>query len=188
MMFSSVRRWGGVVLAVSLFTTGSVLGAESFTARAEVKTADGKVLTAPVSISLDRMLTPTERDAVLAAFKSGDAAALGKALAAQAPVGYVEGAKAKVPIKYAYPRPSGAGRIVTIVCDQPIVHIGGDVPDAKPKAGFSHAYVLLVLDGQGKGTGEVAPAAKLKVRDDGALVVEDYGAETVWLKDVAPKK
>jgi len=61
------------------------------------------------------------------------------------------------------------------------------MPDAKPKAGFDVAFLLLVLDAGGKGTGEIAPAAKLKVREDGALVTEDYGAQTIWLKDVARK-
>jgi len=134
------------------------------------------------------MLTTAERDSLLAAFKSGDAAALKKALAAQPTLGYVEGGtKVKVPVKFAFPRSTGGGKIVTIVCNEPIVHIGGDVPNAKPKAGYDVAYVLLVLDADGKGTGEVAPAAKLKIRDDGALVTEDYGADTVWLKDVVRK-
>jgi len=93
----------------------------------------------------------------------------------------------KVPVKFAFPRSTGGGKLVTIVCNEPIVYIGGDIPNAKPKAGYDFGYVLLVLDADGKGTGEVAPAAKLKIRDDGALVTEDYGADTVWLKDVVRK-
>jgi hypothetical protein len=92
-----------------------------------------------------------------------------------------------VPVKFAFPRSTGSGKLVTIVCSEPIKHVGGDIPDARPKAGFDLAYVLLVLDGEGKGTGEIAPAAKLKLREDGALVTEDYGAETIWLKDVVRK-
>ena len=188
MTLRSLIRPAALGLAFSFLAAGAAIAQETFSARAELKTADGKLRTAPVTISLDRMLTTAERDTLLAAFKSGDAAALKKALAAQASLGYVEGGtKVKVPVKFAFPRSTGGGRIVTIVCNEPIIHIGGDVPNAKPKAGYDVAYVLLVLDADGKGTGEVAPAAKLKIRDDGALVTEDYGADTVWLKDLARK-
>jgi len=187
MTLQSLIRRSRLALALPLLAAGVSLGAETYGARAELKTADGKLQTAPVTISLDRMLTVAERDALLAAFKSGDAAALKKALAAQATLGYVEGAKVKVPVKFAFPRSTGGGKLVTIVCNEPIVYIGGDIPNAKPKAGYDFGYVLLVLDADGKGTGEVAPAAKLKIRDDGALVTEDYGADTVWLKDVVRK-
>jgi hypothetical protein len=189
MTLRSMLRPAVLGLTLAFLAAGAANAQETWTARAEMKTADGKLHTAPVTISLDRMLTSAERGTLLAAFKSGDAAALRKALAAQPSLGFVEGGtKVKVPVKFAFPRSTGAGRIVTIVCDQPIVHIGGDVPNARPKAGYEHAYVLLVLDADGKGSGEVAPAAKLKLRDDGALVTEDYGADTVWLKDVAPRK
>ncbi len=188
MTLRSLLRPAALGLALTFLAAGAANAEETWTARAELKTADGKVLTAPVTISLDRMLTIAERDALLAAFKSADAAALKKALAAQPTLGYVEGAKkVKVPVKFAFPRSTGGGKIVTIVCNEPIVYIGGDAPDSKPKAGYDLAYVLLILDADGKGTGEAAPAAKLKFRDDGALVTEDYGAGTVWLKDVARK-
>ena len=188
MTLRSLIRPAALGLAVSFLAAGAASAQETFSARAEMKTADGKLRTAPVTIVLDRMLTTAERDSLLAAFKSGDALTLKKALAAQPSLGYVEGGtKVKVPVKFAFPRSTGGGKIVTIVCNEPIIYIGGDVPNAKPKAGYDVAYVLLVLDADGKGTGEVAPAAKLKIRDDGALVTEDYGADTVWLKDVVRK-
>jgi hypothetical protein len=188
MTLRSLLRTAALGLALTTLAAGAASAQETWTARAELKTADGTLRTAPVTIVLDRMLTTAERDTLLAAFKSGDAAALKKALAAQPTLGYVEGAnKKKVPVKFAFPRSTGGGKIVTIVCNEPIVYIGGDAPDAKPKAGYDFGYVLLILDADGKGTGEAAPAAKLKFRDDGALVTEDYGAGTVWLKDVVRK-
>ncbi len=181
-----IIRQGGITLVLPLLAVGLAFGAETYTARAELRTADGTLHTAPVTVSLDRILTPSERETLIKAFRSRDAAALKEAMAAQPSLGYVEaGNKARVPIKFAFPRPTGDGKILTIVCSEPIAHIGGGVPDAKPKAGFDVAFLLLVLDTRGNGTGEIAPAAKLKVREDGALVTEDYGARTVWLKDVA---
>jgi hypothetical protein len=174
-------------LALALLAAGAASAAETWTARAEQKSADGKLRTADVAITLDRMLTPMERDALLAAFKGGDQAALKKALVSQPVLGYVQGAKVRVPVKFAWPRSTGSGKIVTIVCAEPIYFIGGDAPNAKPKAGYDFGYVLLILDANGKGTGEAAPAAKLKIREDGALVTDEYSGETVWLKDVARK-
>jgi len=179
-------RQSGITLVLTLLVVGLAFGAERYTARAELRTADGVLHTAPVTVSLDRILTHAEREVLIKAFRSRDAAAVKEAMAAQPGLGYVEaGSKARVPIKFAFPRPTGDGKILTIVCSEPIAHIGGDVPDAKPKTGFDVAFLLLVLDAGGKGTGEIAPAAKLKVREDGALVTEDYGGQTVWLKDVA---
>ena len=144
MTLRSLLRPAALGLALTFLAAGAANAEETWTARAELKTADGKILTAPVTISLDRMLTTAERDTLLAAFKSADAAALKKALAAQATLGYVEGGnKVKVPVKFAFPRSTGGGKIVTIVCNEPIVFIGGDVPDSKPKAGYDFAYVLL---------------------------------------------
>jgi hypothetical protein len=183
-----VIRQSGITLVLTLFGVGSGFGADIYTARAELRTADGTLHTAPVTVALDRILTPAERETLIKAFRAGDAAALKTAMAAQPSLGYVEGgSKARVPIKFAFPRPTASGKILTIVCSEPIVHLGEDMPDAKPKTGFDVAFLLLVLDNGGKGTGEIAPAAKLKVREDGALVTEDYSARTIWLKDVSRK-
>ena len=56
-------------------------GAESFTATATVKTAGGAEATAPVTITIDRKMPEAEADKLVAAFKSGGAAGLRKALA-----------------------------------------------------------------------------------------------------------
>ena len=177
-------------LAASLLLSisGAATAAEAYTARAETKSADGKVLTAPVAVSVDRMLTVAERDTVVNALKSGGHAAAKKALAGLKEIGWIEGGSGKrVPVKFAFARSMGSGKLLTLVSDQAIAHIGGEIPDAKPKEGFDVTYAILVLDAEGKGHGEVVPAAKLKLRDDGALATEDYAGGTVWLKEIAPK-
>ena len=176
-----------IALTLPLLVAGFALGAETYTARAELKPSEGHVLTAPITISLDRMLTAAERDTLLTAFKSGDPTALRKAFAAQADLGFVEVGFVRVPIKFAFPRETGSGKMVTIVCNEPIKHIGGDIPNAKPKAGYDFAYVLLILKEDGTGDGEIAPATKLKYTEGGSLTTEDYGAQTIWLKNVVRK-
>ena len=134
------------------------------------------------------MLTTAERDTLLAAFKSGDAAALKKALAAQPTLGYVEGAnKVEGPGQVRLPALDGRREDRHDRLQRADRLHRRRRPEREAEGGYDLAYVLLILDADGKGTGEAAPAAKLKFRDDGALVTEDYGAGTVWLKDVARK-
>ena len=64
--------------------------AEVFTATAAVKTAGGASASAPVTITIDRKMSPREAETLTAAFKSGGAAALRKALVGVAPTGSVK--------------------------------------------------------------------------------------------------
>jgi hypothetical protein len=162
-------------------------GQETYTATAEVKNAAGVKKTAPVTISIDHFLTQAERDSVMAALKSSGQAAMKKILEGMKDAGSIEAGSEKTAIKYAFTRPTGGGKLVTVVAPQPIVHIGADLPDAKPKAGYDFTLVFLVLDSEGKGHGEFHPASKIKMREDGAIVTEGYGADTVWLKHIMKK-
>jgi hypothetical protein len=158
--------------------------AEIFTANASM-TSEGAAKTAPVKITIDRFATEAERAPVVNALKTGGNSAVKAALEKMPGLGTFEVAGHKFPIRYAYPRATSAGRVVTVVMAEPIKHLGADLPAAKPKAGYDLAVALLVLDGSDKGVGEFAPAAQIKVNDAGAVVLSDYGADKVWLKDVA---
>ena len=52
-----------------------------------------------------------------------------------------------------------------------------------PKEGYDFAILDLIVDAQGGGSGTLAPAAKISVKQ-GAFMVDDYAAETVRLTDV----
>ena len=99
--------------------------AEVFTATATVKTADGKSGSAPITITIDRTMPESEAAPWSAAFKSGGAAALRKALVGVAPtgIGAVGDGKA-TPTRLTIERATGGGRLLTIVTDQPLVFIG----------------------------------------------------------------
>jgi hypothetical protein len=65
---------GRLLLAVFLAAASTALaqaGAETFSATATVKTAAGTTANAPVTISVDRKMSPSEADAPVAAFKGG---------------------------------------------------------------------------------------------------------------------
>jgi hypothetical protein len=174
----------GVLLAVaSLSAQGA---GETFTATASVK-APTKKASVPISIHVDRYLTDAERDKVVAVVKTNDNAATTKALAALPDIGYITLGGKRTPVKYAYARPTGDGRLVTVVTAQPIYFVGGAEKGAKPKEGFTLGLALLVLNGQNSGDGELAPAVKLKIENN-AVVTDEYGTEVVRLVKIAKTK
>jgi hypothetical protein len=161
---------------------------ETFTATASLKTRAGAQATAPVTVVVTRLTTEKEHAAVVEALKKGGAAAVVQSLKAMPDAGYIEVGERRTTLKYAYARPMGGGRLLTVVAPTPIAYLGADRPDAKPKAGFDLALALLQLSTSGPGTGELAPAATIKVSDTGAIQTQDYGAEAVQLTNVMAKK
>jgi hypothetical protein len=174
----------GLALAVSVTSARSV---ETFTATAAVKSPAASA-SAPVTIRIERFVSDAEREKILAAVKAHDTGATQKALAAMADIGFIELGKRRTPIKYAYARPSGDGRLITVVTAKPILFLGASVPEAKPKEGYDLALALLVLDARGSGEGELAPAATVKMDGSGALVTDEYGSEVIRLTSVAKAK
>jgi len=183
-----------VSLAVLAFAGSALIPAavpgqsagEAFVATASVSESGGA--TAPVRISIERFATEAERESVVGAVKSGGTAAVKAELAKAKDAGTIEIGGRKTPIKYAFARPTGSGRIVTVVTAQPILFLGAALPSPKPKAGFDLGVALLILDATGAGSGEFAPAAKVGTNDAGAIVISDYGDAKIWLKGVAKAK
>jgi hypothetical protein len=161
---------------------------ETFTATASLKTRAGAQATAPVTVVVTRLTSEKEHAAVTEALKKGGAAAVVESLKAMPDAGYIEVGERRTTLKYAYARQMGGGRLLTVVAPTPIAYLGADRPDAKPKAGFDLALALLQLSPSGPGTGELAPAATIKVTDTGAIQTQDYGAEAVQLTNVVAKK
>jgi hypothetical protein len=158
--------------------------AESFTATATVKTAGGSKASAPVTITIDRTMPEAEADKLVAAFKSGGAAGLRKALAGVPPTGFVQLAEgAPTPARITIERPTDKGRLITIVTDKPLLFLGAGVPGAKSKDGYDFAVIDLEVSASGAGSGTLAPAAKITLNGN-AFVVEDYASELVRLAGV----
>jgi hypothetical protein len=183
----------GTLVLLGFFLMPSVLSAqgtaETFTATATAKTA--KVIGAePVKIVLNKYVAEADRTAVLDALKAGGTAAALPVLKKLPDLGTIEVLGKSTPIKYAFARSMGpgAGRIITVVTAQPIHYVMAGLSGDKPKAGYELGLALLILDSNDKGDGEIDPAAKIKVDASGAIVIDDYGAIKVWLKDVAKAK
>jgi hypothetical protein len=160
---------------------------ETFAATAGIKTAGNATANAPITVIVDRKMSQKEVDTFLAAFKTGGAAGLRKALVGVAPTGSVQFGPGKpTPARLTLERQTDKGRLITIVCDTPILFLGAGTPGAKPTAGYDFAVIDLEVDGKGTGSGTIAPAAKVTVKQ-GAFVVDDYGNELIRLTGVTKK-
>ena len=191
-MTGKYRTLGVIVVCGGLLITpASARGqgaAEVLTATATVKSAAGAAASAPVTITVDRKMSQSEADALIAAFKTGGAAGLRKSLAGVKPTGTVKvGAGTAAPTRFTIERVTGDGRLLTILTDQPLLFLGASLPGAKAKAGYDFAVIDIVLDAKGNGTGTLAPAATISLKE-GAFVVEDYGVEGVQLTAVKKTK
>lgn len=183
--------WGVACAGLVALATSNVQGqkgAETFTATASITTAGKAAATAPVTITIDRVMPQGEADKFLGAFKSGGAAALRKSLAGVAPTGSVKvGNGAAITTRMTIERQTDKGRMLTMVTDQPIAFLGAGLPGAKAKDGYDFGIVDIVVDARGSGVGAVSPAAKVTVRE-GTFVVEDYASEPVRLTGVSKVK
>ena len=158
----------------------------TFSATASVKGPSGSG-SRPITIRIDKFVSDADREAVIAVIKAKKPGETLKALTAKPDIGYVEVGDKRTPIKFAYSRPTGDGRLITFVTAQALAYLDPGAA-AKAKEGFNLALGLLVLNGQNTGDGELSPAAKVRVDDKGAVVTEEYGAEVVRLLKVAPVK
>ena len=71
--------------------------------------------------------------------------------------------------------------------DQPLMFLGAGVPGAKPKEGYDFGILDIEVDAKGSGSGTLAPAAKVTLKQ-GVFVVEDYASELVRLTEVKKVK
>jgi hypothetical protein len=183
-----VSGLGVVMLLVCVLSSARAQTPETVVATASVKNATGASLSVPVTASITRFASDTERDALLAAVKKGGTAAARQLLEKGADVGSIELSSTRTGIKYAYARSLGGGdRLITLITAQPVFFLGAGAPGAKPKEGYDLGLMLLELKASGPGKGEFAPAAKVRVDNQNAIVSEDYGAELVQLTNVVKK-
>jgi hypothetical protein len=161
--------------------------AETIAADARVKSAGGVTATAPVVVTLKSYSSDADRDALVAALKKGGTADARQMLMKRDDLGTVQVGGRQTPVKYAYARSTGGGRLITVVTASPIAFIGAGLPEAKPTAGYDLGLVMLETMDAKPGRGELVPATKIRVNADGAIVTEDYSGEVVVLTNVMKK-
>ena len=187
-----MRRFADLAVAVTALAATFVVAAmtqspESFTAAASVRHGTSTA-TADVSVRVDRYATDAERAALIKSTREGGGAGVQKALSARPDAGYIQLGERRTPIKYAWKTTMPDGQLITVATAQPILFLGAGVPQSAPKAGYDVAIAILEVKTTGPGNGELAPAAKLAIDDNGAVRVQDYGATVVWLNKIARAK
>jgi len=155
------------------------LAADTFQASAAVTAGPGATgtITVPLIIQIDRYTPESARTKMRDALKHGGYPGFLRALRDTAAAGHVEVAGRKVAIRWAEEQPAEGGRRISLVTDEPLYFVGGARKDAKPKAGYEVAVLLLTVDAAGKGEGTVAAAARVKPLDVTGVKIDDY-AET----------
>lgn len=177
---SALAALAAFTLAVSAPAAFAQLGPESYKATATLKGAAGASETAPVVISIDRWTTDDERAKAVMNFRAGGTPAIQNLLASLADAGSLQVGRIRTPIRFARALPVAGGKVVTVLTAQPVSLAGAGVAGA----GHNLAVVTFQVDAGGNGeAGDLAPAAKVKLDDKGAFVVES-GAETVRLTGI----
>jgi len=160
---------------------------ETFTATASVKASTGQSASSQLTVMIQHYATTAERDELVGAVKTGGNTAAQAVLAKRADAGMLQLGTQIAKVKHAFVRSMGAGRLITLVTSEPIAFIGGNQPNAPAKAGNEVGLVMLTLPGSGAGSGEMVPAATVRVDEQGAIVTKDYSGETVSLTGVTKK-
>jgi hypothetical protein len=173
------RSFVSFVIVVAGAVTPALAQSETFSATASLKTAGGVSTTAPLTVTVNQFATEAEQAALMAAVKSGKTTAVRDWLQNRPDAGTLQLGSRRTPIKYVFGRTTADGRLITVATAEPIVFAGAGVPGAKPTTGYELGLVLLNLTTSGPGSGELSPAAKVRVNDQGALVTEDYNAANV---------
>jgi hypothetical protein len=146
--------------------------------QASVKNGETTV-TSSVLIRVDRLMEETRRTRVSDALRYGGYPDFLQALRSLPSIGSVELARRKVEIRYAHETRDESQRRLVIVGDRPLFFLSGD--PATPRGGFELTVIELVFDAQGRATGRMSGAARVRPGPDGAVVLDDFADTLVQL-------
>ena len=182
-MSRRTTRAAAVVAAAVLVVTVAAAqhGPETFNATASVTRGEARA-SAPITITIHRYSSADDRAAVLAAVRDHGTTGARQTLSTLSDVGVIELGGRRTSIKFAVARPTASGRVVTLLTAEPLLFLGAGVPAAPPRDGYDVAVAILDARDDGAGVGELAPAARIGLDAEGALLVHDYGATVVWLQ------
>jgi hypothetical protein len=167
---------------VAAVAGAQVPAAKVLKATATVEREGGATITAPVVITIKRVMSDFEADKYANAYRKGGETALRAALVDIPTTGTVQLGRGKpAPTRITIERKTDKGRRMTIVCDKPLLFLGASLPDAKPKTGYNFAVIDLLFDDKGAASGTMATAAWIKLDPQGAFAVQDYSGDLIKL-------
>jgi hypothetical protein len=159
----------------------------SYVAIADVEAPNGDKLVTHIRIVVTGTTSDEERARLIEVVKAGGSAAASPVLEQLPDLGYIEIENRLAAVKYAYSQTVDKETILVVLTSKPLAFLGSRRPEAKPVAGFDLAIATLYLDSAGRGRGELSPAAKVKVLENGLVAVEDYAEKLVELRWVERK-
>ena len=162
---------------------------ERYAATAAMTTGAGTTVRAAVAVTITTFASESDRGALVAAVKAGGTNAARAWLIKRPDAGTLQVGARKATIKFAYKTPvAGGGSLITVGTSDPIALVGAGLPGAPQPAGEYLGLLLFDLPAEGQGRGELAPAAKVRVDANGAIVTEDFNvADIVRLTEVVRK-
>lgn len=161
---------------------------EVYTATAAVTAAGGTSVSSPVTVTIHRFASEADRAVLIATVKKGGTEGAQKWMAGRPDAGTLQLGARKAAIKFAYKTTATDGALITVGTAEPILFVGAGVPGTPRPRGYELGLLLLELPAKGPGRGELAPAAKVRVDAQGAIVTEDFNAaEMVRLTSVVRK-
>jgi hypothetical protein len=169
--------------AVPALAQKDVKPPETFTANAQV-IGQNAGSSAHVTIQINQYTSETDRTTIQEALRIGGYRGFLPALREAPEVGFVEMAGRKVAVRWARQQPTDKGRFISVVTDAPLFFVGGGSIDAKPRAGYEVAVILLDVDSIGLGTGTMAAAARVRPGGTTGVQIDDYGDTPVKLVTV----
>jgi hypothetical protein len=138
-----------------------------------------------LTIHVDRLMEENRRTRVTNALKWNGYAGFLNTLRALPPVGTIEAAGRTVNLRYAHEQPDGTGRRLVLIADRPLFFLTGS--SSTSREGYQLTVVDLRFDAQGRVTGTMAGAARVKPARDGGVVLDDYAEAPVQLMARAPR-
>jgi hypothetical protein len=175
-----IPRRAGVACVLSLACAVSMAEAQAETFTAAAAISGSAAAGARVTVVVQRYTSDGTRKMLIEALTKGATPAARALLAKEPDVGTVQIGDRRTVLKYVYARETTAGRQITAVTAEPIALAGA----GSPAAGFDLGLVLLDVDGSGTGRGDLVPATKIRVNDDGAFETEDYNGVVLHLSNV----
>jgi hypothetical protein len=149
---------------------------------AVAKTTAGTGITSAVTIEVARLMEETLRKRVTDALTYGGYPKFVPALRALPSIGTIGAGKRVVTIRYAREEQGPEGRRLVLVADRPLFFLAAD--PQRSRAGYELTIVELQFDSEGRVTGTIAGAARVKTSPDGP-VLDDFGEAPVRLSSHA---
>lgn len=183
------------ILFAALLTTSAVLAQtnrpanERFTAVAVDLggLSSRPATTSHVNITLDRWSSKAEQERLMTAMRAKKGNAL-DVLRDLKPIGRIQfNSSLGYDLHLATQESTGDGRKITLVTDRPVTF--WELRNQPRYAEYPFTFIELRLDSRGQGEGEIMPAVRVTVTDDGRyMFVENFDYQAVKLNQVETER